>query len=199
MIVDDGGMVCFAIGDYLDGYRQEGQGHGAASPLRHVRPAHRRKGLVRVIAADRAMQAQGERPVLRLIATRAALGVLTLLAVSVLIFICTQILPGDVASAVLGQQATPDSLEGVSRRARARPARLCQIFALAVRRAAWRFRPSLDQPARHHRGALAAIRQHAVPRRLCRAHRRAARGRPRHSRGDPRGAAHRSAREYPHA
>jgi peptide/nickel transport system permease protein len=30
--------------------------------------------------------------------------------VSVLIFICTQILPGDVAAAVLGQQATPDAL-----------------------------------------------------------------------------------------
>jgi peptide/nickel transport system permease protein len=47
----------------------------------------------------------------QLIATRAALGVLTLLAVSALIFICTQILPGDVASAVLGQQATPESLQ----------------------------------------------------------------------------------------
>jgi len=49
--------------------------------------------------------------VLRLIATRFALGILTLLAVSVLIFICTQILPGDVASAVLGQSATPESLK----------------------------------------------------------------------------------------
>jgi len=49
--------------------------------------------------------------VLRLIATRFVLGILTLLAVSVLIFICTQILPGDVASAVLGQQATPESLK----------------------------------------------------------------------------------------
>ena len=47
---------------------------------------------------------------LRLIATRAGLGVLTLLAVSVLIFVFTQILPGDVASAVLGQQATPEAL-----------------------------------------------------------------------------------------
>jgi peptide/nickel transport system permease protein len=46
-----------------------------------------------------------------LIATRFALGLLTLLAVSVLIFICTQILPGDVASAVLGQQATPEALK----------------------------------------------------------------------------------------
>jgi len=48
--------------------------------------------------------------VLRLVATRAALGILTLFAVSALIFVCTQILPGDVASAVLGQQATPDAL-----------------------------------------------------------------------------------------
>jgi peptide/nickel transport system permease protein len=48
--------------------------------------------------------------VLRLVATRFALGILTLLAVSVLIFVCTQILPGDVASAVLGQSATPESL-----------------------------------------------------------------------------------------
>lgn len=48
---------------------------------------------------------------LRLIAIRAGLGVLTLLAVSILIFVCTQILPGDVASAVLGQQATPEALK----------------------------------------------------------------------------------------
>jgi peptide/nickel transport system permease protein len=49
--------------------------------------------------------------VLRIIATRAVLGVLTLLAVSVLIFAATEILPGDVASAVLGQGATPDALK----------------------------------------------------------------------------------------
>jgi len=49
--------------------------------------------------------------VLRLIATRFVLGILTLLAVSVLIFVCTQILPGDVASAVLGNTATPESLK----------------------------------------------------------------------------------------
>jgi len=49
--------------------------------------------------------------VLRLIATRFALGILTLLAVSALIFVCTQILPGDVASAVLGQSATPEALK----------------------------------------------------------------------------------------
>ena len=47
---------------------------------------------------------------LKLIVTRALLGVVTLFAVSVLIFVCTQILPGDVASAVLGQSATPETL-----------------------------------------------------------------------------------------
>jgi peptide/nickel transport system permease protein len=48
--------------------------------------------------------------VLRLVLSRAVLGVLTLLAVSLLIFVCVQILPGDVASAVLGNQATPETL-----------------------------------------------------------------------------------------
>ena len=47
---------------------------------------------------------------LRLIVNRLLLGVVTLFAVSVLIFVCTQILPGDVASAVLGQGATPEAL-----------------------------------------------------------------------------------------
>ena len=50
---------------------------------------------------------------LRLIASRALLGVLTLFAVSVLIFICVQILPGDVASSILGQQATPENLKAL--------------------------------------------------------------------------------------
>ena len=47
---------------------------------------------------------------LRIIAARIVLGLLTLLAVSVLIFVATEILPGDVASAVLGQGATPETL-----------------------------------------------------------------------------------------
>ena len=48
----------------------------------------------------------------KLIVNRLLLGVLTLFAVSILIFVCTQILPGDVASAVLGQGAVPlDVLE----------------------------------------------------------------------------------------
>ncbi|RWP21047.1 ABC transporter permease [Mesorhizobium sp.] len=49
-------------------------------------------------------------PILRLIAQRIALGVLLLVAVSVLIFTGTQILPGDVSQAILGQSATPEAL-----------------------------------------------------------------------------------------
>ncbi|KRA97789.1 ABC transporter permease [Devosia sp. Root685] len=47
---------------------------------------------------------------IQLILKRVALGVLTLLLVSALIFAGTQLLPGDVASAILGQNATPQSL-----------------------------------------------------------------------------------------
>ncbi|MEA2331672.1 MAG: peptide/nickel transport system permease protein [Thermoleophilaceae bacterium] len=47
---------------------------------------------------------------LRLITLRIALGVLTLWLVSVLVFVGTQVLPGDTATAILGPSATPDRL-----------------------------------------------------------------------------------------
>lgn len=46
----------------------------------------------------------------RLIAQRLGLGVLTLLAASMLIFAGTEILPGDLASAILQNSATPENL-----------------------------------------------------------------------------------------
>ena len=49
-------------------------------------------------------------PILKLVIQRLALGLLLLLAASVLIFIGTEILPGDVAQAVLGQNATEEAL-----------------------------------------------------------------------------------------
>jgi peptide/nickel transport system permease protein len=45
--------------------------------------------------------------VLRLILIRAGLGLLTLWAASLVVFLGTQLLPGDAAEAALGQQATP--------------------------------------------------------------------------------------------
>ena len=49
-------------------------------------------------------------PIVKLVAQRLSLGLLLLLAASVLIFVGTQILPGDVAQAILGQSATPETL-----------------------------------------------------------------------------------------
>ncbi len=49
-------------------------------------------------------------PILKLVAQRVALSVLLLFAASALIFIGTQILPGDVAQSILGQSATPEAL-----------------------------------------------------------------------------------------
>jgi|ERR1700687_1564784 len=49
-------------------------------------------------------------PLVRFVLQRLALLLLTLLAVSVMIFGITQILPGDVATMILGMQATPQDL-----------------------------------------------------------------------------------------
>ncbi|WP_069299587.1 ABC transporter permease [Neptunicoccus sediminis] len=49
-------------------------------------------------------------PILKLLVQRIALSLLLLLAASAMIFIGTQILPGDVAQSILGQSATPESL-----------------------------------------------------------------------------------------
>ncbi len=58
-----------------------------------------------------------------MIATRLALGVLTLFAVSIVIFVSIELLPGDLAQEILGQSATPESV------------------------AAFRREPGLDRPA----------------------------------------------------
>ncbi len=47
---------------------------------------------------------------IKMVAQRIALSLLLLLAVSVLIFVGTEILPGDVAQNILGQSATPEAL-----------------------------------------------------------------------------------------
>jgi peptide/nickel transport system permease protein len=49
-------------------------------------------------------------PIIKLVAQRLTLGILLLLAASVLIFAGTTMLPGDVAQQILGQGATPENL-----------------------------------------------------------------------------------------
>lgn len=52
---------------------------------------------------------------LRLVVSRCAFAALTLVAVSFLIFVGTQLLPGDVAQAILGQTATPETVAAIRR------------------------------------------------------------------------------------
>ena len=49
-------------------------------------------------------------PVLKLVVQRVALGLILLLAVSLVIFLGTEALPGDTAQQILGQSATPEAL-----------------------------------------------------------------------------------------
>lgn len=53
------------------------------------------------------------RALVRLIAIRIAVAILTLGFVSVVVFVGTEILPGDVAEALLGQNATPEAVAGL--------------------------------------------------------------------------------------
>jgi peptide/nickel transport system permease protein len=50
---------------------------------------------------------------LRLVAARLALGALSLLLVSVAVFVITNLLPGDAAEELLGQAATPEAVAGL--------------------------------------------------------------------------------------
>ena len=54
-------------------------------------------------------------PVLKIILQRLALGLLTLLIVSIVIFTAVNMLPGDFAEAILGQGATPDAVAAIRR------------------------------------------------------------------------------------
>ena len=55
--------------------------------------------------------ARRRRPLVRFLVRRIAAALATLLVASVLVFLGTEVLPGDAASAVLGRTATPEQLE----------------------------------------------------------------------------------------
>jgi peptide/nickel transport system permease protein len=64
----------------------------------------------------RLAQRPAKRPVRRLlvrIAKRLGLGILMLFVVSLIVFFCTQALPGDIARQILGQNATAEQLENL--------------------------------------------------------------------------------------
>ena len=77
----------------------------------HASPLHRRRHQAGRLHRPSLPDAADERAVVSLttlITRRLALGVLILLFVSVLVFVGTEVLPGDVAQAILGQGATPE-------------------------------------------------------------------------------------------
>ena len=47
---------------------------------------------------------------MRMVLQRLGIGIATLFVVSVIVFVITSILPGDVADIILGQSATPETL-----------------------------------------------------------------------------------------
>ena len=69
------------------------------------------------VMAARSGQRRAKRggPVQRLLLWRLPLGVLSVFLVAVLTYVATQVLPGDAASAILGQSATPQRLAAVRR------------------------------------------------------------------------------------
>ena len=54
--------------------------------------------------------ARGDHPIARFVLRRIAAALGTLLIISMLVFVGTEVLPGDAASAVLGKTATPEQV-----------------------------------------------------------------------------------------
>ena len=63
--------------------------------------------------AEQAVSGRNEHPLLALTARRLAIGVLTLFLVSVIVFLATEVLPGNAAFAVLGRSANPARLHAL--------------------------------------------------------------------------------------
>jgi len=53
--------------------------------------------------------------ILKLVAQRLALGLLTLFMISLIIFLCVEMLPGNFSEAILGQAATPETVAAFNR------------------------------------------------------------------------------------
>src|SRR6266545_2903976 len=76
-------------------------------------PAGRLAMAVAAAAAGPAVRDRAAHPILALFGRRALFGIVTLFAVSLVVFLATQVLPGNAAAAVLGRNATPASLRAL--------------------------------------------------------------------------------------
>jgi peptide/nickel transport system permease protein len=68
-------------------------------------------------------------PIGDLVARRAVIGVLTLFAVSLVVFWATEILPGNAAAVILGRNATPDRLRALEAQLHLNQSRIDQYWA----------------------------------------------------------------------
>ena len=146
IVRDEGGLILPMFNDFIDATGPKVDGWVDDPHQELMQRLRTREVLARgLMPAVRRCR----RPSLKLVAQRIALGILLLLAVSVLIFAGTQILPGDVAQSILGQSATPESLANLRERARPQRSGLCQVFPLARRRADRRSRHGPVERAGH--------------------------------------------------
>ncbi len=132
---------------------------------------------------------------LKLVLNRLGLGVLTLFAASVLIFIGTEILPGDLASAILQNTATPETLAKMRLDLGLDQPAYVRFFAWLFGALHGDFGKSLANGRDVLDGDRAALRQHDVPGGLCGDRRRAVGDRPWTAGGDLAGRRLRPARE----
>ena len=79
--------------------------------------------------AEQAVPGPNEHPLLALTARRLAIGVITLFVVSVIVFLATQILPGNAAFAVLGRSANPARLHALEHQLRLDQGVLAQYWS----------------------------------------------------------------------
>ena len=108
-LYDNGGLIIPFFQNLLDAYN--GTCAGSRRAAEHVEPRPLRPGLeepVLLRVVPRRMS--NNRGVLKFIARRLALGVLTLFVVSLVVFAATQLLPSDPAQAILGRNATTASV-----------------------------------------------------------------------------------------
>ena len=69
--------------------------------------------------------------VLLIIIKRLLIGLITLLVISIVIFGAVELLPGDLAQAILGQAATEETVAAMRARTGVRQARIRALFCLA--------------------------------------------------------------------
>ena len=100
--------------------------------------------------APPAVRLGSSHPVLGFLVRRALLAIVTLFAISILIFAGTAVLPGDAANAILGRNATPDSLAALREQLHLNQSVVEQYWHWIVGVVARRFRRLRRERDSHH-------------------------------------------------